>query len=273
MAKLSIEITGRIRSALFVLSALREQGPEVARRVTEKVRASLEGGETPLDFLAQIRGLGQILKAAFDLMDERDKLLLAENQRRAALYRDREGVIARLRKRITGVRRIVRGHYVAPDTARLGLEGNTARESVALLRQSELICERLVRDDLADLLGESLFEPALDLRSYEPQIMPAVDALRDAHEAYQRAQRRTDDLLARRRQAVEEYDTSFLRVARQFEDLCHLAGEKELAAKVRPSRSRPGQTAVEPADGEVAESPADPLRDGPDGAFEAGVSS
>ncbi len=50
------------------------------------------------------------------------------------------------------------------------------------------------------------------------------------------------------------YDVTFLRVTRQLEDLCRLAGENDLADKVRPSVSRPGQTEDEPADGEAAQS-------------------
>ncbi len=254
MAKLSIEITGKIRSALFLLSALTEQGPVVARLVTDKLRTSLKGDEEPLDFLALIQGLGQILQTALDLMVELDNLLVTENQQRAALLQDREDKLVQLGQRVTGVRRIITGHFVAPDVARLGLEGRTARESVALLRQSELICERLVRDDLDELLGESLFQPPLDLRAYEPQVTPAVKALREALEGHQRSRRRVDELLARKREAVAQYDTAFVRVARQFEDLCRLTGLDELADKVRPSLTRKGETAVEPGGEEGAES-------------------
>ena len=47
MAKLSIEVTGKIRSGLFLLSALWEQGPAVAHLMREKLRPSLGEGEEP----------------------------------------------------------------------------------------------------------------------------------------------------------------------------------------------------------------------------------
>ncbi|MCP4250956.1 MAG: hypothetical protein GY778_28295, partial [bacterium] len=75
MARFSTEVTGKISSCLFVLSALWEQGPLVAQLVLAKLQPSLKEGEEPPPFLAQIHALGQFLKAALDLMVEIDRKL------------------------------------------------------------------------------------------------------------------------------------------------------------------------------------------------------
>ncbi len=105
MAKLSIEITDMIRSALFVLSALWEQGPQVARLVTEKLPPSLNEGEEPPSFLAQIEALGRLLKSALDLMVELDTLTVDQNLLRATLLNYRDDKLGFLGQRLTGLRR------------------------------------------------------------------------------------------------------------------------------------------------------------------------
>ena len=253
MFRFSIDITGKIRSCLFVLAALWEQGPAVAEIMLAKIQQSLGEGDEPPDFLAQIQALGLMLKSELDRMVKLDRMLVDENDLRASLLKARNGDIAKLTQRVAGLRRIVLGCYAVPDAAKLGLIGRFSREPIALLRQAELISERLQGDDLEAMLGQTMFDPPIDPKPYALQIEPDIEVVRQSMEAHSRSRRRIDQLLAEKKEAVKTYDITFLRISRQFEDLCRLAGKDDLANKVRPSASRPGQTEDEPTDDEVAQ--------------------
>lgn len=254
-ARTSKEVTDLQKACLFLLSALMRQGEWVADKLLGLVGPHLEEGDVEPGFFPVIVALARNLRASLDRLVAADEAVYAANVRLGWL-RDRRGALfSQLARKVARLRLTLINQFVAPRLDDLGFEDETARSPVPLLRQADRIAEVFRGEGLEELLGEPVFEQPVDLRSQVSELAPTADELRETLDDVDDARRRFDEVQVTKDQTMEEHGSLFLRTARSFEDLCRIAGEDELADRVRPSEKRPGQTAQQkpPAEGESAE--------------------
>jgi len=95
---------------------------------------------------------------------------------------------------------------------------------------------------------------SIDISGWVENLEPLVSEFEAALQEVANGRRDAEATLLAKKKAIEEYDRVFLKVAHLMESLYRLGDLDRLAAKVRPSTRRAGQTA------EIAGSPAQAIQ-------------
>lgn len=124
--------------------------------------------------------------------------------------------------------------------ARLGFDGPTPDDPVVLHRLGKTVSANLVEIKPP--------EPRIPGYKFDPNLWrkPIVALLDDLDESVAKIaeeQRQAEATLMAKRNAIDEYDKAFSSAANLTSVLLRIAGETELAKRVRPSARRAGQTA------------------------------
>ncbi len=245
-AKTSKQSSDREKACRFVLSAFFQQGPKISDLLAALFLVHRRDDDPEPDFFGTIVALGRKLKHAIDGVVSADSALFAANAALDAERFARGKKADRLSRLVIGLRGACNSLFVNLPVQQLGFDARTAQDPVPLLIQADRVVASL---ESGQVEAELLFEgDDFDPRKYAAQVREGAKDVRTCLDRVADFQRQVDQALLAKRAVTKEYDDLFLQGARTFESYCRLAGETDLADRVRPSESRPGRTEVPPGE-------------------------
>jgi hypothetical protein len=157
------------------------------------------------------------------------------------LRQRRDELVGFLGTKVSRFRNTLDGVFGAGSAIQLaGLGGRTEQEPMALLAQVEDILRRFANPTTE--LGSPGFGLQLDPTTVVGEFQGEYQELRDLLSELQSENRRSDATVIAKQAAMEDYDKQFRWIAGCLESLYHLAGQHELAERVKPSTRRSGRT-------------------------------
>ncbi|MCK6586215.1 MAG: hypothetical protein L6Q76_01385 [Polyangiaceae bacterium] len=247
-------VVDRQKSAQAVIAAGETNASLIADELQKLLAPHLRKSEQIPDIDLLIDLVARYLATSTDSMIAADEKNLRELADDEAARNARDEAAAALYASVGDLREWLTALYGTAALRTLGFSGPTPQEPVALSRYAGEI--------IAALTGVKLPKPKRAGIKWDPadtvaELRSARDAL-DGHLAgIAREVREAQGTLAAKNAAMAEHDERFARAAGFYAGLFRLAGQADLADKVRPSPRRAGQIedADEPLSGPRASSP------------------
>ena len=239
----------------LVAGAAKVQGPEIGGALREFLTPALQEGETPPDMAFVIELFGRQLRSFGDAMVKADAEHLAEIAAMADLRDASEQPTAHLKDNILSLRSTCQGLLGEDSLRSLGLDFNLAQNPRGVLRQAEIIQERLLGSD-EELTPERWVEGSLAREEMAKVFDQGIEDQRRIVGLLVEQGKKVDTAKVRKDQALGEFDRQYIPIARFLEAAFRAAGENELADRIRPTvrqlgrNNGEGEETTEPATNE-----------------------
>jgi hypothetical protein len=257
MAEVS-KVTGdRLSVSGAVVAAIEVQGQVIADKAEDVLRLRKK-----VDLNVFVAELGKVLRGAENDLRITDAAYLAELTDDADVRAERDAADAGLREALVGARSMVVGAYGATFASSVGLGANLERRSDLLVAQAQN-ASKLLRGKRAP--SAKIGKLKLPLAAIADSIDEASSALSHALTAVERERREAQTAMIARNHAASRWERIYGAVAEIVVGLASVAGEDELALRIRPTARKragiveaPETTPPETTEDETPASAADP---------------
>ena len=242
-------VTDRGKGAAAVAAITEGQGGELVSRL-QGAFAPRQGLQVP-DWQALLPVLGDHLRQAQERMSASDTAHEDELADDPAERDARDTQAEAVRGQLVRLRDLIRGVY-GGQVERSVFSGPAPRDTARLRKYGEEVAGRLTS------LGSPppvVAGASLDTASLGATLGEDIARLGSALDAVTLEERQSQATLARKNEAIDAYDRAFQGVSTLFTGLFILAGQDDLADRVRPSLRRPGRPASLDDEASSEESP------------------
>jgi hypothetical protein len=238
-------VNDRQRAATAVARAADTHADAVAAELAARLDSLAQGGEPAIPWAQLIRLLGRGIEATVAELAAADDAHGDEQRDDAAPRARRDRAAETVYAELVDLRAVTESVYGAAGVAALGFDGRTPQEPIALHRLGASAI-----DNAGALAALSPIRRGVTLNAadYLAPLTAGVAELRGALDDIARESAELDAALIRKDAAMAAHDHRFTHAARILEQLFSLSDRHELAARVRPSGSRPGRTHSDPDD-------------------------
>ena len=247
----SKQIVDRTKDSIAVLASVNAHARLVETRLGELLKPHLRKGETMPDVSRLLELIARVVEARTEVMTGADTSHQTELADDEGFRRQRDERTADLVTIITQAREALDGVYGSGAIQRYGIKGTTPRDPAQLVAFATAMAQKLH----AEALPAPRFTASVDRKAIAAEIRAGLAPLQDAIDHVAREVREAEGTLVARDAAVETFDATFSRAAATFVALYRLAGEDELAARIRPSVRRPGRLAQALEEGTSEDAP------------------
>lgn len=245
MQRQSEMVLQQLESSAEVEASVETHGPIVVRKLAEVYARNLEEGQDAPYFQ------GTMLALKDRLAGSRQSLAVADNQnveqlrQLDELQQESNELLPKLYRHMSAARHTMDELFGKGSAFRVAsIEGPTAQRREKLLRQAELAIARFEQPNLEFPASE--FEGfTVDPEGAARGLKVKVTRLRGVFDEQRRLNREVQESRKVKNRTLEEHKKTFVWTARTLEGYYRLAGEDELADRIRPSLGRRGLRAVD----------------------------
>jgi hypothetical protein len=253
-------VTDREKSTNAVIAAARTHGAVAASAIAQALAGVVDKGEKQPDVALLLELCTRVLDRSIGQVVTADKANEAELADDAEPRERRDERAATLNADIVELKEIATGLLGRAVLQPLRLQGTTPRDPLALMRYAEGVAGAL---RTVELPKSRVRGARFHAKEWAERLEETIEGLSEALRDVSREAREAEGTLVAKNRALAEHDRIFGDVATLVSALLRMGGEVELAARVRPSARRPGQT-VEAAEG-GEEAPPEPGAGGASG--------